>query len=250
MDVKYYFEDNQNRESRLAIQLSNVPFQDTLQRLLGCPYPLLIISTLNKARYGSEGDVDLAVFSHIGMNAHGRPSISEMIAIEIKVSYYGSTGEYRSLKPEKHVGQLERLLTEGWDRVYLLDVVVTEPHTDWDHPQTFEILRTFPERKIVGVPKCGHIVVAKHGVNGRKESDSGSFTPLIIEGAEKLAPGNNHSDLKNSIETFIEGLKIQHYGQVISVYDDSSHSGIIMPPVGGSVTMGPIVFPLSFTNLA
>lgn len=196
----HYYEDNLHREGRVTRFLS-VHFCQDLLGVLGIEPPAFVVSELSKHRYGRDGDVDLAVIRFQPDTPIQPENIVETAAIEVKVSHYDSRGKYHSLKPGKHKKQMRVLLKESWNRVYLMDVVVSEPVEGWFHPQTFDILNSFA--KEVGVNDCGHIRMIKHGVLGRPEETAGSGIPEVLTEATLRTGSDGLYDIKLGVSTFL-----------------------------------------------
>jgi hypothetical protein len=161
----HYFEDAQNRERMLVEDLARYHWMD-IQRILGIEHEHRFVIHMDKRCYGAVGDVDIGIWV-----APDTPD-EQLIAIEVKTQFLCSDGLLRSQKREKHRKQLENLKRDGWDYVWLFDVIVTEPALDWWHPQAFD---GFDQHARVVDDGYGHCRLQINAVHGRPESEAGSI---------------------------------------------------------------------------
>lgn len=158
----------QLREHRVTEALTSPIFLPALLRELKVESMPLMVRELNKSLYGKNGDVDLVFAAGWGSDAE------RLYAIEVKVMVLESDGHFRSEKRNKHHKQLDRLKAEGWNFVYLLDVIVTQPSEGWFHPQAFEGFDNY--RKDVPDQDIGHIVLLTNAIAHKPEIAAGSFS--------------------------------------------------------------------------
>lgn len=187
----HFRDQTQQREHQVTEMLASPgPLQVRLRRELRIESPPLIACELDKSLYGRNGDVDL-VFA-TGWSA----SAERLYAIEVKVMVLDGGGHFRSEKLKKHNKQLELLRKEGWDYVYLLDVIVTQPAQDWLHPQAFEGFDNY--RKEVGDQRVGHIVLQINAVDHKPETAAASFAFNQIRPAIKnVQRGQSINEIRN-----------------------------------------------------
>lgn len=197
----YYFQDPKNRERRVTHDISRT-YLDSVARAIGIKGGVYTFSEFQKALYSAEGDVDLLIY-----HEPFTPGES-LIACEIKTSYLDSAGKLKSGKPKKSLKQLRNLEADGFDYVWLLEFVVTEPGQDWFHPQAADGVGIHTA-DLANLP-YGHAKFQICGVAGRPEADAGSITYEAIQLAQRL-PRNRRSEFL--LETVREQVKVQ-YGLV------------------------------------
>lgn len=208
MDEPYYCQDSAGRESRVT-KLFTSSFYERILSLAGFHIPAILISELDKSLYSRQGDVDI-----VAVQLREDGGIVETAAFEVKVSNYRGEGVFKSLKEFKHLSQISRLKLEGWDQVSLVDVVVTDPYPGWMNPYVFEISDSF--QKQAGDVEIGHHLIIKTSVLGRSEEESGGYSSIQKQSAQKIhAPDRSH--LISRLEEYFRSLKLAFpsYGYVV-----------------------------------
>jgi len=167
--ITHFRDGAQEREHRVTVALSQPgPLHASLVRTLRIDKPYWVTAEFDKAAYGRKGDVDLAFLIDPGKR-HER-----LYALEVKVAYLDTSGILKSEKKNKHHKQLRLLCNEGWHKVYLLDVIVTAPATNWWHCQAGEAAQKL--RKTIDDNVCGHLVMQINAVAHKPETEAGSVS--------------------------------------------------------------------------
>lgn len=189
-----HFKDlQQDREHKITAALASFgPLHASLIEALDINPPYWMTTEFDKTKYGRKGDVDIALVTNLG----GRGEA--VWAIEVKVMHLTSMGHFQSEKLEKHHKQLAILAGEGWDRVILLDVIVTDPANTWWHSQDFEGYDNF--KKKVNYPNVGHIVMQVNSIAHKPETEAGSVSFRVLQRSLSLRrPGTLLSDIRNAL---------------------------------------------------
>ena len=172
----HFREDTQTREHRVTQALvSPGPLQYELMSSLELNGTCVLIPELDKATYGKIGDVDIAIICNLGQREE------TICGIEVKVMHLTSDGRFKSKKEGKHVKQIRQLEEEGWDRIYLLDVIVTDPAQGWLHSQSIDGIANF--EKECGGTIAGHLVMQINSVAHKPETDAGSASCILLKQA-------------------------------------------------------------------
>lgn len=181
----HYFEDPQSRERKLTHDVVQYHWSQVAQAM-GLNVPHQVFVELDKKLYGTIGDVDYAIW------VQPNTSCECLIGIEVKTTYLQRDGTLKAQKKEKHQKQIQRLQQEGWDYIWLLDFIVTEPAHDWRHPQSFDGFHKY--EKVAG-PSIGHIVFQINSIMGRPESEAGSISQKVLAAAERQPSQASHNTL-------------------------------------------------------
>lgn len=172
--VMHFRDEQQEREHQVTQALVNPgPLHRELVRALGINSRYWVEAEFNKKAYKRIGDVDLA----FSINPNTR--WEQIYAIEIKVMQLRSDGTFQSEKRNKHEKQLTQLQKEGWHRIFLLDVIITQPAQGWCHPQAEEGLKQFT--KEVQNEIAGHIVMQINAVAHKSETEAGSVNCELLK---------------------------------------------------------------------
>lgn len=189
-----HFEDRkQDREHKVTTALASPgPLHTSLIQALDINRPYWMTTEFDKKKYGRTGDVDIAFVTNPGMRGEA------VYAIEVKVMHLTSMGRFQSEKMEKHHKQLDLLEEEGWNRVFLLDVIVTTPTNTWLHPQAFDGYEKF--RKKVNGPNVGHIIMQVNSVAHKPETEAGAVSFKILQRSRFLRRiGTLRGNIRNAL---------------------------------------------------
>lgn len=194
----HYFEDPQKRERHVTRDIVHTylsPIAMALE-LTGEGIPLLEVQ---KSVYGAKGDVDLLIYYEPGKESES------LIACEIKTSYLKSNGELKSAKANKRrtKTQLDNLRKDGFDYVWLLEFIVTEPAHGWFHPQAGEGLLI--DTVTVEDAEFGHAKFQISAVSGRPEAEAGGISSRLVQKASRLPRSHKRENIIQAICVLIKG---------------------------------------------
>jgi len=192
---KHFYEEPQTREDNLADLVIDHLGDMQLPEIFGIKRPFGIIVRLQKHLYRRNGDVDIVFVPLSNWIETQSIDISCCMAVEVKSCHFDESGKFKSLKPDKHKKPIERLIEEGWGRIFLCDIIESIAAEGWFHNLGFMIRDEF--KKQVDIPGCGHIMTSVHPVAGRGEDLSGSIGgPEILSKAEPFK--------RTSLSDFVE----------------------------------------------
>jgi hypothetical protein len=118
----HFFEDTLSRESNLTDLVVDLTGYYELPELIEFKEPFGIILGFQKTAYNREGDVDILFAPLKDFIKNGSIDISKCVAIEVKTCYFNENKEFKSVKKNKHIKQLQLLKEEGWGRIFLCDI--------------------------------------------------------------------------------------------------------------------------------
>lgn len=186
----HYFEDPQNRERKLTRDIAQIHLSTIALalELVGKGVPMFEIP---KQLYGAQGDVDLLIFYEPDSEKEA------LVACEIKTIHLTRSGELKSVKAKKSNKQLENLRRDGFDYIWLLEFIVTEPAGSWFHPQAGDAL--FQETAKIANPSFGHAKFQIGAVAEKPESDAGSIGWKVVRPAVRQPVTDNRARLRERI---------------------------------------------------
>ncbi len=201
MPKKNYFQESQTREFRLSEFVSKY-LAEFVKAKLDIKGDTFTILELNKERYSKKGDVDIAFLEFKKTNNY---QIINTHAIEIKTCVYErKTKKFKSIKAKKHLKQIKNLVNEGWENVYLLDILITEPLDKPYEPSekvSLEMQENFD--KEIGIENCGHLILT--WISYTKDGmDAGGSCPMIIKKRGRKLFNENTIELKKNLEAFLK----------------------------------------------
>lgn len=194
----YYFQDPQNRERNVTRDLLHQHLSQVVSAL-EIESDGLCFCELNKSVYGAAGDVDLLFFCE----AEGVPSL--LIACEVKTIYLSPEGKITSPKTKKSDKQLKSLEKDGFDYVWLLEIIVTQPAASWIHPQAGDGI--LMETGSVTSSSYGYAKFQISGVSERLEVDAGSLGQLVVQKAKRLSQSPRREALLEHLKTHVKNLR-------------------------------------------
>ena len=177
----HYYKDNQDREHRLTHDVAAF-HRWAISDVLTLSRSDKLFCEFDKQKYGSNGDVDIAVWQNPGEESE------VTIGVEVKVIHLNKNGEFKSEKKFKHNKQIDALIKDGWDYVFFFDFIVVEPSNSWFHEQAFDGFDKYS--KEVKSDICGHAVFQINSVAHKPESEAGSISSRLIK-----KPSRNINDL-------------------------------------------------------
>lgn len=176
----YYFEDSQSREHNVTRDIAQT-YLSTVLKELELSGKVIPMFEVQKLIYGAKGDVDLLLYYEPDTETE-----SLLVACEIKTIHLTSDGQLKSVKAKKRKTkiQLANLQEDGFDYVWLLEFIVTEPANSWFHPYAGDAL--FMETTTLENSNIGHAKFQISAIAGKLEADGGSIARRVIQKANRL----------------------------------------------------------------
>lgn len=199
--MKHFKDHQQERERHVTATFArDGVLHSQLAEAIGIEGSYWLTTEFDKSKYGCKGDVDIAFVENPGGPQEA------IYAVEVKVIYLDPLGQFKSEKKEKHHKQIKLLETEGWNKVFLLDVIVTAPAETWFHPQAFEGFDKY--RKAMRSKNAGHIVMQVNSVAHIPETSAGSVSTKVLQHAcfmQSTSP--TYHVIKNALRNEMEARR-------------------------------------------